>query len=244
MASILAIDASSEACSVALWRDGVIDESFEISPRSHTKRLLPMIDLLLNKHEITGTDLDAIAFAAGPGSFTGLRICLGVVQGLAFGWRCPVIPISTLQAMALTAQRTLSLSVGESILVALDARMSEVYAGFYRVESDAVSALSDDAVLAPSLVEATFLASKPTATITAIGPGWHYPDMPLIDGADARLEWYPHAQDVAVLAASAFAKGNAIDAMTAEPIYLRNTVSWKKREKKRVIAAEQSRNSE
>ncbi len=244
MTSILAIDASSEACSVALWRDGVVDESFEFSPRSHTKRLLPMIDALFNKHEITGAALDAIAFAAGPGSFTGLRICLGVVQGLAFGWRCPVIPISTLQAMALTAQRTLSLGAGESILVALDARMSEVYAGFYQVTSDTVVALSDDAVLTPSLVAATFLASKPAATVHAIGPGWHYPDMPVLNGADARLEWYPHAQDVAVLAASAFAKGNAIDAMSAEPIYLRNTVSWKKRKKKRIVPTEPCRDSE
>lgn len=233
MTSILALDASSDACSVALWRDGVIDELFEISPRSHTKRLLPMVDELLKKHEIKGAELDAIAFSAGPGSFTGLRICLGIVQGLAFGWQCPVIPVSTLHAMALTAQRELSITADQSILVALDARMGEVYAGHYRVESDGVKAVAADAVLAPAAVAANFIL--PESNLVAIGPGWHYPDMPLLNGDAAKLEWYPRAQDVASLAAQALARGECIDAMTAEPIYLRNTVSWKKREKKRIV---------
>lgn len=238
MTSILALDASSDACSVALWRDGVIDELFEVSPRSHTKRLLPMVDELLNKHGIKGAELDAIAFSAGPGSFTGLRICLGIVQGLAFGWQCPVIPVSTLHAMALTAQRELAIAPEQSILVALDARMGEVYAGHYAAESGGVRPVADDAVLAPEAVASNFSlpSALPITDIVAIGPGWHYPGMPPLGEAEATLEWYPRAQDVASLGAEAFARGESIDAMTAEPIYLRNTVSWKKREKKRTNA--------
>lgn len=231
MTSILALDASSDACSVALWRDGVIDELFEISPRSHTKRLLPMVDELLNKHGIKGAELNAIAFSAGPGSFTGLRICLGIVQGLAFGWQCPVVPVSTLHAMALTAQRELSIAADEPILVALDARMGEVYAGLYQAQSDGVKAVAKDAVLAPETVASNFSLAE--SKLVAIGPGWHYSDMPDTGGAEATLEWYPKAQDVATLAVQALTSGESIDAMTAEPIYLRNTVSWKKREKKR-----------
>lgn len=233
MTSILALDASSDACSVALWCDGVIDELFEISPRSHTKRLLPMVDELLKKHGIEGAALDAIAFSAGPGSFTGLRICLGIVQGLAFGWQCPVIPVSTLQAMALTARRELSIADNQSILVALDARMAEVYAGHYQSEADLVIPLAADAVLAPEAVGDYF--DLPEADVVAIGPGWHYQAMPCAQRDGATLECYPHARDVASLAAQALARGDTISAMSAEPIYLRNTVSWKKREKKRSI---------
>lgn len=232
MAIILALDTSSDACSVALWRDGVIDELYELSPRSHTQRLLPMVDELLSKNSIKGSAIDAIAFGAGPGSFTGLRIGLGVVQGLAFGWKCKVLPVSTLKAMALGVKTDLNLVAGQSVLVALDARMSEVYAGLYTVSESGLETAVEDAVLPPGKVADSFdLDGK---TFIAAGPGWHYPEMPEMQGQKVNLEVHAHARDVAILAAQTFAQGEAIEPQVAEPIYLRNTVSWKKREKKRL----------
>lgn len=102
MPRILSLDTSCEACSVALiLPSGEIAENYELAAQSHTQRLLPMVDDMLVQHGLQVADLEAIAFSAGPGSFTGIRIGMGVVQGLAFAGQIPVIPVSTLQAQAL-----------------------------------------------------------------------------------------------------------------------------------------------
>jgi len=241
MTKILALDTSTDACSVALACDGVITEEFAVIPREHTKRLLPMVDQILSAQGISLADLDAIAFGRGPGSFTGLRICLGVVQGLAFGADLPVIPVSTLAAMAAGAYRLLSIEVNKPLLVALDARMEEIYWGLYQHSTESgVIALADEHVMAPDLVEEKLQAIEKghELPLTGIGPGWHYPAMQALQTEVVHLDFYPHAYDIAALASRAFARGETVDALDAEPVYLRDKVSWKKRQRIRDRSAD------
>ena len=118
--NLLAIETSTELGSIAIWRDGVLLQRACPPGTSHSETLLPLIRATLNEAELGFGDLHGLAFAAGPGSFTGLRVACGVAQGLAFAHALPVIPVGTLDAMALA-------SGGERVLVVLDARMGEVY---------------------------------------------------------------------------------------------------------------------
>src|SRR5688572_24121923 len=144
MAIILALDTSTEACSCALSIDGVIAEDFEYCPRQHAQKILPMIHALMAKHELGFAQLDAIAFGRGPGSFTGLRIAAGVTQGLAFAAELPVIPVSTLAAIALEVRQTVSAS---HVLSCLDARIDEIYWGIFGFDGDGLPVLLEQEVL-------------------------------------------------------------------------------------------------
>mgnify|MGYP000731237655 CR=1 FL=1 len=127
MATVLAIVTSANACSVALLRNGDMLEHHELVPRSHTLHILPMIDSLLRDAGIVLAEVEVIAFGRGPGSFTGLRVCASVVQGLAYAVGIPCAPVSSLQALAKTALDA-GLSDGQvDILCCVDARMSELY---------------------------------------------------------------------------------------------------------------------
>ena len=136
---ILALDTSTEYCSVALWRDGDVDAREALAGRRHSELLLPMVDALLERHGLRLKGLDGIAFGEGPGSFTGLRIGCGVTQGLAFGAGLPVVGVSTLLALAEAAR-------SRRAVCCLDARMGEVYHAAY-ARSDA----GWEAVHVPSL---------------------------------------------------------------------------------------------
>jgi len=226
MPRLLAIDTSTEACSVALLDGTQVFEQFIDAPREHVQRLLPMIDALLVDHHIVLRDLDAIAFGRGPGSFTGLRICLGVVQGLAFGAELPVVPVSTLAALAQSFVSD-SIASGSYICAAIDARMDEIYCGWFRVDTDRlVQAMSAEVVCAPEqmpLIE-TFGAAK-----YAVGSGWNYRSrMPCTDFAMMDSTQLPHASAIALLGAQALSQGVCLPAEEAQPVYLRNEVAWKK----------------
>lgn len=121
---ILAIDTATEACSVALWNDGTVNAHFELCPREHTQRILPMVQDILTTSGTSLTDINALAYGRGPGSFTGVRIGIGIAQGLALGAELPMIGVSTLMTMAQGAWRK---NGATRVLAAIDARMGEVY---------------------------------------------------------------------------------------------------------------------
>lgn len=230
MSLILALDSSTDACSVALYADGQFDARFELAAKSHTQRLLPMVDELLHTNGLTLRDLDAIAFGRGPGSFTGLRICMGIVQGLAFGAQLPVIPVSTLEAMAAGYYRT-NPNVNLPVLVSLDARMDEVYWGLFSRAGALVSALSDEFVMKPELLAAQDAIQSLAGQFIGIGPGWHYPAMQSLATPTVVLDAQPQAEDMALIAAQVLAAGGAIDVLDAQPVYLRDTIYWQKRQR-------------
>ncbi|HOY21652.1 MAG TPA: tRNA (adenosine(37)-N6)-threonylcarbamoyltransferase complex dimerization subunit type 1 TsaB [Cellvibrio sp.] len=229
MTKILALDASTDACSVALTVDGETSHIFELAAKSHTQRLLPMVDEILRAANCQLRDLDAIAYGRGPGSFTGLRICMGVVQGLAFGANLPVIPVSTLQAMA---QGFVAENADNALplLVALDARMDEVYWGLFSADK-IPQALSDEYVMKPADVCEQSVVQDLNKQFIAIGPGWHYADLHTIVPSLVVQDAHPNAKDILALAANAFQRGQSISILDAQPVYLRDSVSWKKRER-------------
>ncbi|PHM55221.1 tRNA (adenosine(37)-N6)-threonylcarbamoyltransferase complex dimerization subunit type 1 TsaB [Xenorhabdus sp. KK7.4] len=223
---ILAIDTATEACSVALWNDGLIEAQFEISPREHTKRILPMVEAILSKGGIKLQQLDALAFGRGPGSFTGVRIGVGIAQGLALGADLPMIGVSSLKTMAQGVFRLKNIS---NVLVAIDARMGEVYwAQYTRDEQGIWSGDETESVLKPEQVQA--IMSNLTGEWAIAGTGWEaYPQLleshlTLIPG-DMAL---PHAEDMLPLAVQMWKEGEATAVELAEPVYLRNEVTWKK----------------
>jgi tRNA threonylcarbamoyladenosine biosynthesis protein TsaB len=229
MTKILALDASTDACSVALTIDGVTSHIFELAAKSHTQRLLPMVDEILAVANCQLQDLDAIAYGRGPGSFTGLRICMGVVQGLAFGANLPVIPVSTLQAMA-KGFATENPRNSLPLLIALDARMDEIYWGLFSAD-ETPQALSDEHVMKPADVCKHVSVQNLAKQFIAIGPGWHYADLQAITPEQLLQNVHPNAKDILSLAVNAFQHGQSISILDAQPVYLRDSVSWKKRER-------------
>lgn len=250
MSRILAIESSHDACSVALWIDGQMKELFEQTPRSHAQRLLPMVDGLLADAGLTLRQLDAIAFSRGPGSFTGLRIAAGVTQGLAFGADLPVIPVSTLQTLA-TALKS---PVAQYCAVAIDARMDEAYFAAYIVSPSGLIEVAGEQIVpvmklslpdAAQCYQAGKLLAKTEGTVSSpldshwhcVGSGWQLLPQAqspwIIDKQAASLKpsvLQPRAEDVAQLASRLWSEGKYVSADQAQPVYLRGTGAWKKRD--------------
>ncbi len=222
MPRLLAVDTATEACTAALGNSGRIVESHIYGPREHMQQLLPMIDALLDDAGVGLRDLDAIAFGRGPGSFTGVRIGLGIVQGLAFATGLPLIPVSTLATLAQSAVGDV-VAPGDRILAAIDARMGEVYWGWFELDVERrVVAVSAERVSPPEQVE---LPAVGVAWI-GVGTGWCYVDR-LPAGArlvDATL--LPHAGALLRLALPLWEQGATVSAEEAVPVYLRDDVAW------------------
>jgi len=232
MARILSLDTSTEACSVALKLNDEVIEDFRLLPRKHTQLLLPMVQEIMSNAGITLKELDAIAFANGPGSFTGLRIATGVVQGLAFGADLPVVPVTTLETMALTQYRE---HFSRYVLSAIDARMGEVYWAAYHWNGDGFDCLAEPAVCAPDRVDLQSLSPEQRdADWVGTGSGWQLFDQfsPVVQSQLQQTfpEVLPRAGDIARLAELYWQKGVSVAAEEAIPVYLRDNVAFKKGE--------------
>lgn len=223
--NIIALDTSTEYCSLALWLKGNIISKEVLAGQRHSELLLPMLQTMLIEASIPLNQIDGVAFGAGPGSFTGLRIACGIAQGLAFAQNVPIVGISTLEALAQQVNTS-------KVLAALDARMGELYFAAYEK-----TATGWHNVHAPQLC-------RPETAPIVHGKGWvgcgsgfdlypsnlskHYSDhlQQIMTGC------YPHAREIAQLAAVKFAKGEGKAAEEALPVYIRNKVALKENERK------------
>jgi tRNA threonylcarbamoyladenosine biosynthesis protein TsaB len=225
MAKLLAVETSSEACSVALSLDGEIREAHEHAPMRHAELLLPAISGLLAQADIPLAALDAIAFGRGPGSFTSLRIGIGVVQGLAWAAGVPVVPCSSLAAVAQEAADRFGGS-GGSICVAVDARMQEVFtAEFECAAGGLVRMTGAERVCSPAAVPRPAKSS-----FIAAGNGFERFEA-LGDLAGAAVACYrdiwPRASTIARLGTAWLADNEPLPAASAQPVYVRNEVATK-----------------
>jgi|AntRauTorcE11897_2_1112592.scaffolds.fasta_scaffold27078_2 tRNA threonylcarbamoyladenosine biosynthesis protein TsaB len=224
---LLAIDTATEACSVAVQTPQGVFERWVEAPREHGDRVLGMVDAVLDEAGIATADLDAIAFGRGPGAFTGVRIATALVQGMAAALNRPVVPVSTLAAIAQGVHRRTG---HQQVLAALDARMGEVYWGAWALDEGGVMRAADEECVA-----------RPTAVPLPAGSGWvgagtgwsRYEDIlteRIGDALEACLgHALPAARDLLPAAAAAFGAGEAVPAEQALPVYLRDRVAERPR---------------
>lgn len=219
--NILAFDTATEACSAALSLDGEVRERYQIAPRQHAQLILGMMDELLAKAGIGLAQLDALAFGRGPGSFIGVRIATGVVQGIAFARDLPVVPVSTLAALAQGVDQP-------RVLAAIDARMHEVYWAAYQRDDAGIMQLLGEEALTPADQVVLPAGIEPWY---GAGTGWHDEGPQLADHLPQVTEYaadvFPHAACVARLGEAGFRLGQAVAAEQAQPVYLRDQVAKK-----------------
>jgi len=221
---ILALETSTEYCSVALWQDGVVVEHCELVGQKHSELLMAMLEDVLKQAGVKLSQLDGIAFGMGPGSFTGVRIACGVAQGLAFGADLPVAGVCTLQALAEASGKL-------RVIAALDARMGEVYHAAYEKHDGAWVAVSE-----PCLCKPEGAPQVPGNDWFGAGSGFAVHGEVLnrryagqLQGADDAA--VPQAAAIAALGAVQFVQGGGMDAAEALPLYLRDKVALKTHER-------------
>ena len=218
MSTILAIETSTMLASVALLRDGRMLSRESSGVQTHSQMVLPMVQELLSEAGIKLAQCDAIAFGAGPGSFTGVRTACGVAQGLAFGANLPVVPVVTLEAMADACRE---LSGASDVLALMDAAMGEVYWAQYRFAG------GWQTVIEPTLSSPDLVAAQ--GGVVACGNGLvsfaaAFEACAFLQAAQPSI--MPHARQIAQLGLLAFAQGGAVNARDAQPFYLRNKVAF------------------
>lgn len=222
---LLAIETATEACSAALYLDGEVSLRYQVKARGHSELILGMMDELLAEAGLKVRELDALAFGRGPGSFTGVRIATGVAQGTAFGADLPVVPVSTLAALA---QRGFREHGERRLLPAYDARMGELYWAAYEINADGLAEL----VNAEQVIPAEAVTAPLGSGWFGLGSGWAaYGDelSKRLSGAISRFDpdLLCSAHDIALLGVAGFAAGQAVAPELALPVYLRDNVAQK-----------------
>ncbi len=223
--TVLALDTCTESCSAALIAGGKVYSEWADAPREHSQRILPMIDSVLSQANIQLQDVDLIAYGRGPGSFTGIRICTSMTQGLALGQDLPVIGISSLQTMA---QTVFDEQGGQQIIAAIDARMGEVYWGQFIVKDGLVEVVDAELVCSPDDVPLTLDVEQP---ILVCGTAFDaYPNLLTLAESMSLAEKvkFPDAKAMLALAKAGFEQGLSTRVDDLAPVYLRDTVTWKK----------------
>ncbi|MRJ42328.1 MULTISPECIES: tRNA (adenosine(37)-N6)-threonylcarbamoyltransferase complex dimerization subunit type 1 TsaB [Idiomarina] len=221
--TVLALDTSTEMCSVALRVGNQWAQRSMLAPREHSQKILTLIDEVLAEFELGLADVEQLVVGHGPGSFTGVRIGVSVAQGLAFSQNLPVVAVSTLAALA---QQAIRLHDAKTIVSAIDARMNEVYVAVYHNQAGLAKP-----TLAPQMASLTALAQQPwwpAGPVTAVGTGWQAYGEVLAAGASVQIlddVTLPLAEDMIRLADAGLP---AVDAADLEPLYVRNEVTWKK----------------
>lgn len=223
---ILALETSTEFCSAALDLEGQSFHKEELAERRHSEILLPMIDALLSETGLNLQQIDAIGFGAGPGSFTGVRIACGVAQGLAYASELPILAINTLEAVAQQLGKS-------NIIVALDARMNEIYhAAYSKYANHEWKIISE-----PTLCSPTHAPLLEGNDWIGCGSGFDLYTQQLSEHYQEQLHAihtgiHPRAKEIAQLAALKFASSPSVtDPINAAPIYLRNKVALKESER-------------
>lgn len=222
--NVLAIETATDACSVAVSLDGNIVEEFAIIPKQHTRQIFLMLEALLAKNGVTFSQIDVLAFGRGPGSFTGLRIAAAIIQGLAVARDLPIVPISTLHALAEGAYRKYQAT---QVFSCLDARMNEVYGGYY---------CFNETTQQMELFSPEFLARPEAVSFPkdfnwlGVGSGCKA-YLPILQ-EKSHFIWqeemgalYPSAYDVVALAIYRFKQGEYVSAEQALPVYFRDKVT-------------------
>lgn len=221
---ILALDTSTEHCSIALSLHGHVISKEILAGQQHSELLLPLLSDLLQANELTLFQLDGIAFGAGPGSFTGLRIACGVAQGLAFATSIPIIGVSTLEALA---QKTGC----NKVIATLDARMGEIYHAAYIKTADYWETVSEPTVCLP--LQAPALTGD---NWVGCGSGFdvYHKELSQLyteNLLDVQHGLYPHAREISQIAIAKFTQDRNLHATNALPIYIRNKVALKENER-------------
>lgn len=220
--TILGMETSTDACSVALTHQGKIISRHEISPKEHVRIVLPAVESLLEECGISLSACDAIAFGCGPGSFTGLRIAAAVAQGLALGANLPLISVSSLEILAQTAKEKFSeaLPPGSTILVMVDARIKEVYWGTYEVtETGLVKAQIADKLNAPTDIPQSL------STMVVGNAIEHYKNELEYFIPFSKDVFYPQADALVQIAIQDFIHKKFVTPEKALPVYLRDKVT-------------------
>ncbi|GAB3004682.1 tRNA (adenosine(37)-N6)-threonylcarbamoyltransferase complex dimerization subunit type 1 TsaB [Psychrosphaera aestuarii] len=222
---LLALDAATEACSVAIKLDERIFSYFEVCPQQHSQKLLPGVETLLKESKLSLEQFDGILYGCGPGSFTGVRIGVSITQGLAFGADLPVLGVSNL---ALMAQQAIEEHGAEQVIAAIDARMSEVYFAIYNnIDGVAVATLADMVCKPESIDLSDFKLSD---NAIAVGTGWGTYQEILSSKVKCEISniTLPDVKFGFTLVEDKFKNGEGLPAELAQPNYVRDEVTWKK----------------
>jgi len=230
MLNALALDTSTDACSVAMQLGGVLTHRHELVPREHNQRLSGMLREILPPGHLADSGLELLAFNHGPGSFTGLRIAASAIQGLAYATGLPAVGVSTLACLAQGAWRRGLASQADTILVLPDARINEVYWGLYEFREGLAQPLRADAVSAPGELPAQLASSG--SRLVALGSGLALlealPQSLQLEISATVADVWPDSLDILALAEMEQSQKRLLEPVQVQPVYLRNEIHWKK----------------